>query len=91
MSRSHLDVLGVCLIWTASLACMLWRTIDVTSSPQDDGSMVWGTWGIYLGAVAAILTGALLIRRERLRAADIAAIAIERAEARANVTRIGGR
>lgn len=69
------QALGVSLVWMASTACMMRRTLG--------GIMVWGTWGLWLAVLGAILTAGILvqhvIRGERLRAADIAAIAIDRA------------
>lgn len=93
MSRSWwFGVLGTGLVWLASFACMTWRTIGASRVlGEHGGSMVWGTWGLYLAALGAGLTSVLVVQRERLRAADIAAIAIDRAQARADLRYIGKR
>lgn len=93
MSRSWWAcVIGVGLIWLASFGCMTWRTIGASKIlGEHGGSMVWGTWGLYLAAMAAGGTAILVVQRERLRAADIAAIAIDRAQARADLRYIGRR
>lgn len=62
-------------LWIASFACMVYRGMT--------GNVFWGQFGIWLAVVSAVPSAILaamhIIRGERLRAADIAAIVIDRA------------
>ena len=62
-------------LWIASLSCMVYRGVT--------GNIFWGQFGIWLAVVSAvpsaILAAMYIVRNERLRAGDIAAIVIDRA------------
>jgi len=62
-------------LWIASFICMVYRGVT--------GNIFWGQFGIWLAVVSAvpsaIFAAMYIVRNERLRAGDIAAIVIDRA------------